>query len=282
MHLLARRVQKGPLIGEMRRRCRLWRMNLKRKRERKKNSLTPLKLTQKLGYGELTGDPSEKTRLRLNRLKLQSRSSAEGDPGLFRVGENWCGGLSMQGGSQTRGALPTRPTPSSRMWADDNWNRGESHPAGAWWSTRPAEAAGTDAGLPGPFSPPHFSEEKRAESTIWVTIKQHVCAAVNDLLCIHVCEWGRRNALKRRTSVRRRNSPASKLHPVGSELRFQSHGQVVMIGAFASGCDWNSFHEKPSWYLEVDGRIYIFIVVRTVSSQGGWVTEISVRNSNSI
>lgn len=31
----------------------------------------------------------------------------------------------------------------------------------------------------------------------------------------------------------------------------------------------------------MDGRIYIFIVVTTVSSQGGWVTEISVRNCNS-
>lgn len=52
--------------------------------EEKKNPLTPLKLTQKLGYGEFTGDPSEKTRLRLNALSLQSRGSAEGDSGHFR------------------------------------------------------------------------------------------------------------------------------------------------------------------------------------------------------
>lgn len=53
------------------------------------------------------GDLSDKTRLHLHALKLQSGGSAEGDSGHFWGGKDWCSGLSMGGGSQLQGYAGT-------------------------------------------------------------------------------------------------------------------------------------------------------------------------------
>lgn len=93
----------------------------KKEKEGKKKPLTPLKLTQKLGYKELTGGPfwedeAPSQRTQTSKQKLSRRWFR---PFLWR--ERLCSGLSMRGGSQLQGSA-VRPTPSWRMWADDKWN----------------------------------------------------------------------------------------------------------------------------------------------------------------
>lgn len=170
------------------------------------------------------------------------------------------------------------------MWADDNWNRGNLIPQALdealGQRRRQGQTLGCGCGC-GDRLARHTSRRRRGWSQPSGSLSNSMC--VLQLMISSVSMLVNEGGQMRWKGGQVRDGET--VLPVDyirfdlscvSESRSGSDARSVRIGMWLK-----QLSRKTGWYLDMDGRIYIFIVVTTVSSQGGWVTEISVRNCNS-
>lgn len=170
------------------------------------------------------------------------------------------------------------------MWADDNWNRRNLIPQALDEALgqrgRQRQTLGCGCGC-GERLARHTSRRRRGRSQPSGSLSNSMC--VLQLMISSVSMLVTEGGQMRWKGGQVRDGET--VLPVDcirfdlscvSESRSGSDARSVRIGMWLK-----QLSRKTGWCLDMDGRIYIFIVVTTVSSQGGWVTEIPVRNCNS-